>query len=190
LVIAGQGTLLMAKADSTLYAIGTTDAAGFHLLARIVRRPKGIFYLIERSNDAMGIDADRNWDPHASYHRDGRHHVKSFDQLVCPATKRQPLDQSFTGSEPLFDHWFQPGEIAREPTYVGNSSFAESFAVPVALIAINVAHFLSVHLLSPGTPNPRAPLHRLVAEHAFRDAEPWIHVALCADWQSVRHGLN
>src|SRR5262245_4763111 len=41
------------------------------------------------------------WNPHASYHRHGRVHMKSRDRKVLPVQMRQPLTPGFRGSEHL-----------------------------------------------------------------------------------------
>jgi hypothetical protein len=44
---------------------------------------------------------DRDWDPHTSYHLDGRVHMKSYDRKILPAQKRQPLTGVFRNAEHL-----------------------------------------------------------------------------------------
>jgi hypothetical protein len=44
---------------------------------------------------------DGKWNPHSSYHRDGRFHMKSFGRKFEPAQKRQPLTGVFKGTEHL-----------------------------------------------------------------------------------------
>jgi hypothetical protein len=44
---------------------------------------------------------DRDWDPHTSYHLDGRVHMKSYDRKILPAQKRQPLTGVFRDAEHL-----------------------------------------------------------------------------------------
>jgi len=166
-------------ATSSIYGIGVRDAAGLHLIARIARRPSGIFYLIPRSNAEFRIEADRNWDPHVSYHADGQHHVKSFDQRVSSPYYRQPLDQRFSGTEPLFDQSFQPGEFSRVPVLVNTSSLALVFEIPAASIDSTATYVISVSLLAPHAALPQRDWLAVVAEQTFCDAKPWIHVALC-----------
>jgi hypothetical protein len=43
---------------------------------------------------------DGEWNPHASYHRDGTFHSKSFNHKMS-SSKRQPLTEAFKGCEPL-----------------------------------------------------------------------------------------
>jgi hypothetical protein len=166
-------------ATSSIYGVGVRDATGLRLLARIARRPSGIFYLIPRTNAEFGIEADRNWDPHVSYHTDGRHHVKSFDQRVSSPYYRQPLDQRFSGAEPLFDQSFQPGELSGVPALVDTSPLAQVFEIPAASIDSTTVYVISVSLLAPHAALPQRDWLAVVAEQTFRDAEPWIHVALC-----------
>ena len=84
-----------------MHAIAVSDAQGLHLVARVARRPSGIYYLLPRDAKAFQIESDKNWDPHVSYHADGWHHIKSFGQLALTRVKRQALNSSFSGAEPL-----------------------------------------------------------------------------------------
>jgi hypothetical protein len=45
--------------------------------------------------------SDRDWDPHASYHLDGKFHHKSYDRKALPPQQRQPLTAAFCGAESL-----------------------------------------------------------------------------------------
>ena len=161
--------------SSSLYGIAVRDDGGFHLLARIARRPKGIYYLIPRANEDFDIVADKPWDPHASYHSDGWRHFKSFDEYPLSREKRQPLD-SFTGAESLFMQTLQPGELIDLPEFIGKSAFTGTFEIPGAQISRAETYVISVSLLAPGSEPLPEPRVTTVLQHCFRDAIPWIHV--------------
>jgi len=165
----------------TIYGVAVRDAKGLGLVARIARRSSGIYYLIPRANADFGFDADANWDPHASYHADGWHHVKSFNQVTGPRTKRQPL-LGFTGAEPLFDQSFQPGDLTGLALSSPVIESARLFEIPAALIQGGAHYALSVSLLSPGATAPQGPWLRRVIARTFEDTPPWVHVAL---WQGL-----
>src|SRR5207302_2052240 len=44
---------------------------------------------------------DREWDAHASYHRNGTFHQKSHGHVMAAPQKRQPLTGAFKGTEHL-----------------------------------------------------------------------------------------
>ena len=161
--------------SSSLYGIAVRDEGGFHLLARLARRPTGIYYLIPRANEDFDIDADKPWDPHASYHSDGWRHFKSFDEYALSREKRQPLD-SFTGAESLFMQTFQPGELTGLPEFNGKSSFTGTFEIPGAEISQAETYVISVSLVAPGSSPLLEPRISTVLQHCFRDAMPWIHI--------------
>ena len=135
---------------SALHAIAVQDAQGLHLVARVTRRPTGIYYLIPRDAEAFQIDSDMNWDPHVSYHADGSHHIKSFGQLALTRMKRQALNSTFSGAEPLFAQSFQPGELHNLPMLSNASSFVDVFEIPVDRLRSSNHYTLALDLLAPG----------------------------------------
>jgi hypothetical protein len=162
----------------SLFAIVIKDAEGPRLVARVARRALGVYYLIPRNAEDFAIEADENWDPHASYHADGTLHVKSFNALVLTPVKKQPLDRSFSGGEPLFAQSFQPGELVALPSLTDVSRYLNIFEIPRDLVDATEHHTLAVDLLSPGTDRLPGPWQQVVTEHSFTDDVPWIHVTL------------
>ena len=163
---------------SALHAIAVRDAQGLHLVARVARRPSGIYYLIPRDAKAFQIDSDENWDPHVSYHADGSHHIKSFGQLALTRMKRQALNSTFSGAEPLFAQSFQPGDLHNLPTLSNASSFVDVFEIPVDRLRASDHYTLALDLLEPGAGRLGGPWLEVVLEHSFQDASPWIHATL------------
>jgi hypothetical protein len=168
---------------TALYAIAIKDALGLHLVARVARRPSGIYYLIPRDAKSFQIDSDENWDPHASYHVDGTHHVKSFGQILMTRTKRQPLDNAFSGAEPLFAQSFQSGDLQNLSLLSNASVFADVFAIPADRITSGNQYALAVDLLASGARRFEGPWLEAVLEYTFKDALPWIHATL---WRGLR----
>ncbi len=163
---------------TALHAIAVRDAQGLHLVARVARRLSGIYYLIPRDAKAFQIDSDENWDPHASYHADGAHHIKSFGQLVLTRMKKQPLNSTFSGAEPLFAQSFQPGDLHNLPVLSDASAFADVFEIPADRLT-SVDHYtLALDLLAPGARRLGGPWLEAVLEHSFQDALPRIHATL------------
>src|SRR5262245_12372463 len=77
--------------------------------------PKGeIFVMIPRG--------DRDWDPHTSYHLDGRLHGKSHGRKTLAPQKRQPLNSAFKESEHLgiyAGHGKSTGAVCDPKTFDG-----------------------------------------------------------------------
>jgi hypothetical protein len=141
--------------SSALYGIVVRHEQDLYLVSRVTRRPSGIYYLIPRANKAFAVEADAEWDPHASYHSDGWHHVKSFDQTFA-RTKRQPL-ASLQGVEPLFSQSFAPGDLTNLPTRIVTQGFSELVEIPFDCLDATEHYAVAVHLLSPGSSRPSGP---------------------------------
>jgi len=167
---------------TALYAIAVSDALGLHLVARVARRHTGIYYLIPRDAKAFQIDSDENWDPHASYHADGTHHVKSFGQTVLKPVKRQPLSNTFSGAEPLFAQSFQPGELHNLPLLSSTSTLADVFEIPADRLTPVDHYTLALDLVAPGATRLAGPWLEAVLEHSFQDGSPRIHATL---WRGI-----
>ena len=84
---------LRAGPGGHLYAVAIREGSNLWLTLWVRRHRKGdIYVMIPRG--------DRAWEPHLSYHRDGRVHSKSFGHKFFPG-KRQPLNETFKGTEHL-----------------------------------------------------------------------------------------
>ena len=142
---------------SASHAIGIRNAQGLHLVARVARRPSGIYYLIPRDAKAFQIDSDENWDPHVSYHADGWRHIKSFGQLELTPIKRQALNLRMLPNA---------------------SAFVDVFEIPVGRLRSSDHYTLALDLLAPGAGRLGGPWLEAVLEHSFQDASPWIHATL------------
>ena len=74
------------------YAVAIEEGGNLWLTLWVKRDPRACYVLYPRGPGA--------WNPHASYHRDGRYHHKSHNVTLAPPQKRQPLDR-FRGAEHL-----------------------------------------------------------------------------------------
>jgi hypothetical protein len=76
------------------YAVAIQKGADLWLTLWVKCSPKGeVFVMLPRG--------DRDWDPHYSYHADGRCHNKSYGSRIPISQKRQPLTTTFCGIEHL-----------------------------------------------------------------------------------------
>src|SRR6266699_371046 len=80
------------------FAVAVRDENDLFLWLRIRRSPAGDVY--------VALPTGRNqlewkkWNPHASYHRDGQFHHKSFDRRQVSQERQNP-DPGFLGTENL-----------------------------------------------------------------------------------------
>lgn len=148
------------------YAIAIEDDSGLGLTFWIRRSAKGEIFLLYPREPAM--------DPHASYHLDGTYHHKTYG-MTTGSQKRQALDGSFQGAEHLGTFaGHGPGPRMRDLSH-----FDDVVVAPPGSLSGRCGSIL-VDLVAPGA-SP-APQHRagvrIVAERFYRDASPWIAVAI------------
>jgi len=152
------------RAGEYRYAVAVRDETGRLRLTLWVRRdPKGEYFV-------MLPRKDRRWDPHASYHRDGRLHSKSYGRKLLPAQKRQPLNETFRGTENI-------GAFGGHgPKSVGAvcdpNAFSGILEVPIGLLGPRDGT-VAVDLVEPGR-EPAVPWANVVRQQTFRDVVPWV----------------
>lgn len=144
------------------YAVAVREASGLWLTLWVRRSKIGEYFIIVPR-------ADRKWDPHTSYHLDGRFHSKSFGRKHT-VQKRQPLTGQFRGTEHLGAH------AGHGPKRVGAVCDPASFSGVVEVRPGILGPFdggVLVDLVEPGC-NPiwwPAPMRR---QFIFKDAKPWV----------------
>jgi hypothetical protein len=150
--------------DEHRYAVAVRDGSGLWLTLWVRRSPKGEFFI-------MVPRKDRGWDPHTSYHRDGTLHMKSFGSKVL-TQKRQPLTDTFRGTEPLGVH------KGHGPKGVGAicdpAAFSGVLEVEPSVLGPRDGGVL-VDLVEPGCePIPQYSFARIVREGTYQDTIPWV----------------
>lgn len=167
------GTMRLRKsAANLLYAVAVEDEAGLWLTLWVKRsRKPEYFVMIPRSN--------RKWDPHASWHFDGRFHHKTYDHRMA-SQKRQRPDASFKDSENMI---LTP--VTADAQTVGAvcdlSRFDGVLVVPASRLGAG-QHLVSVDLVQPGHRAVPQFCNRLVEQRVFKESVPWVVVTL---WESV-----
>ncbi|PYO03848.1 MAG: hypothetical protein DMD89_01070 [Candidatus Rokuibacteriota bacterium] len=122
-----------------MYAVAIRDDVGLWLLCRVRRSSRGdVYVLFPRS--------DPDWNPHASYHRDGTRHVRSHGGKYIEDQSQRP-DASFRGTESVFALAIQPGEPAMFNTPCDPAEFADVFAIPRRDLPLDEHHTLAVDLV-------------------------------------------
>jgi hypothetical protein len=86
------------KPGEEKYGVAIRNNSGLRLTLFVRCSPKGeVFIIMPR--------AETGWDPHASYHLNGRFHQKSCDRKIAVSIQeRQPLTSAFKGNENLGDY--------------------------------------------------------------------------------------
>ena len=149
------------------YAVAVREGSDLWLTLWVRRSRKGEFFI-------MVPRADRDWDPHTSYHLDGTLQMKSHDSTVLPPTKRQPLTGAFRGTEHL------GGFIGHGPKSVGAICDPTAFSgvVEVAPRVLGPRDgVVTVDLVEPGC-EPTAFHWTQIIRQDFRDAIPWVVITI------------
>lgn len=157
------------------YAVAIEQDEKLWLTLWIRRSPKGeIFVFWPRGRG--------EWNPHTSYHRDGRFHSKS-DGVKAGVQHRQRLDR-FAGTEHL-------GVFAGHGTGASlcyPEGFTSVLRVPPGTLTGTSGSVL-IDLIEPGhspAPQHRDPAsHTIVLEETYRDVSPWVVVAVTAPRTNV-----
>jgi hypothetical protein len=148
--------------DESIYGVALREGSDLWLIAWVKRdRKRDVYVFIPRN--------DPDWNPHTSYHRDGRSHAKSFGRKMF-VWKRQPLTDPFKGCVHL-------GMFAGHmPKSVGAicdpAMFAGVMEVPPGILGPRNG-FVAVDLIEPGC-EPHELLHPVTLTETFKDLVPWI----------------
>jgi transcriptional regulator with XRE-family HTH domain len=152
------------------YAVAIEDGAELRLALVVRRSRKGEYFIL--------MPRDGDWNPHASYHRLGQYHQKSFDQKMM-VQQRQRLDQ-FTGTEHLGSFM---GFGAGAAPICHPANFTSVLEVPPGILESTHGHVL-IDLVEPGVAPKQIhrenPGLRITDEKTFRDGSPWVVIAVAA----------
>ncbi len=151
------------------YAVAVREGSDLWLALWVRRSRKGEFFV-------MLPRADKDWDPHTSYHLDGTRHMKSYDRKVLPPEKRQPLTGVFRGSEDLgaFGGYAPKGvgAICEPADFSGIVEVAPGVLGPrdgtVKVDIVGSDHELPKDF----------PWTRIVVQQVFRDTVPWVVITV------------
>ncbi len=150
------------------YAVAVREGSDLWLTLWVRRSRKGEFFV-------MVPRADRDWNPHTSYHLDGTLHMKSYDRRALLSTKRQPLTGAFRGTESL-GAFFGHG-----PKGVGAMCDPMAFSGVVEVVAGVVGPRdggITVDLVEPDHEPTAFPWTQIVTRQVFRDIIPWVVITV------------
>lgn len=156
--VAGAGALTYAAAVRD-------DDRRLWLFAWVRRSPKGEYFV-------MRPFGEKGWDPHSSYHRDGRLHHKSHGRKVAGPYRRQPLDATFQGAEQIIGlSPLQLDAVRAVKVTCNPEHFTGILEVPGAVVrAPNIV--LSVDITEPGKEPQALPWSSVVGQKRFTDCVP------------------
>jgi len=153
------------------YAVAIGDGADLRLALVIRRSRKAECFIL--------YPRDGEWDPHSSYHHDGKYHQKSYGQKMGSVSQRQHLDQ-FAGTEHL-GSFLGFGTAA---PICDLANFTSVLKVPAGILGATHGCVL-VDLVEPGVRSN--PLHRdglqIIHEATYVDCSPGVVIAIAASSQ-------
>ena len=152
------------------YGIAIEDDGQLWLTLWVKRSPNGEYFICYPRGRGT-------WNPHASYHRDGRYHQKSYG-LKSSVQQRQAL-AVFKGTEHLgMFAGHGPGMAVCDP-----AGFTSVLRVSAGVLTGRSGCVL-IDLVEPGhTPaahHRAVPGLKIVTEKTYRDCSPWVVVAVAA----------
>ena len=150
------------------YAVAVREGPDLWLTLWVRRSPKGEFFV-------MTPRGDRDWNPHSSYHRDGRFHMKSWGHKIDSRQKRQPLTGAFRGTEHLGAY------AGHGPKRVGAICDPTAFSgiVEVAPGVLGPRDGgVVVDLVEPGCEPLSWP--NVARQEVFRDFLPWLVIRIAS----------
>jgi hypothetical protein len=153
------------------YAVALRDGANLWLTLWVRRSPKGDVYVFQPR-------ADGRWNPHASYHRDGTLHSKSYDRKFF-VRQRQPLNSSFHGTEHI-------GIFAGHGKGAGAICDPKDFSAVIEIepgILGPIHGTVAVDLVEPSCEPIDLMMsnHKEVARQEFRDVVPYLVIRVSAE---------
>lgn len=150
-----------------LYAVAIRQDSKLWLALWVRRSQKGDIFVLKPQSAS-------DWDPHTSYHRDGRVHSKSYGKVVFPPNQRQPLTPAFRGTELLVIYaGFGTRSVGAECDPVTFSGIVE---VPSGLLGVSDGVVI-VDLVEPGC-EPVECYREIVLREYFREGIPWIVITV------------
>ena len=163
--------------DERMFAVAVRDGEELFLRVRIRRAARGgdIYYSLPTGRSAPEW---KKWDPHGSYHKDGRSHHKSFDRKALVRQSQKP-DFGFKGWWPFIVILAGRNDAQAFGTICDPTKFAEVMEIPATVLSAENKTHISIDLTEPGVePSMAIRGAEVIAEQTFRDSIPWILVRL------------
>jgi hypothetical protein len=157
-----------------MFALAVRDGDDLFLWIRL-RRAAGtdIYYVIP-----TGREDERDWkkwNPHGSWHRNGRLHHKSFHKKVL-SDERQKPDASFEGTYNLITRGLASDEPRAFGVLCDRTKFSEVMEIPIEILSPkHYETYTSVDVSEPGMqPILMGGQEEVLVQRVFDDAVPHI----------------
>lgn len=158
-----------AHSNDLLYAVAVRDNAHLWLVLWVKRSTRGEYFVMFPRDEA-------GWDPHASYHRDGRHHHKSHDRKMI-ITPRQPPTVGFRGTEQMLTTPIELENVRAVKALCDPSQFTGVFEIPGGLLRQRGSG-VAVDVTEANGPPLAQPWSEIVMQARFSDAVPEVLLTL------------
>jgi hypothetical protein len=163
------------KDTAGMFAVAFRDEADLWLHLRIRRDGNGDIYTMIPTG-RNGADW-KKWNPHASLHKDGNFHHKSFNKKML-SRKEQSPNGTFSGTKNVIQRPIAADEPRGFGVKCNADEFERVFEISISEIPIEkYSAYLFVDICEPGK-EPEALIGTAVATHVFDDATPHIVVTL------------
>lgn len=154
------------KGTAALYAIAVRDTTNVWLFAWTKKSRKGDYYVFVPRTD-------RKWDPHASFHRDGRVHQKSHDRRIPPIRHEMKPDDSFRGAVSLGLYVIDARSVAAVGAVCEPGLFDDVLAIPSSVVTGGRGrHLVAIEVVHAGGPSIAQPASRVLLERRFVGTVP------------------
>ena len=160
------------KCQKRMYAITVRNGKDIILFLSICRGTNGDVYVNFPRDKAPEME------PHSSFHASGQHHQKSFG-YISMFRQRQKPDANFRGSANVVTTGIATDEPRDMQTPFQKDAFQEVFEIPIGdLRAEKYLTMISVDITEAGGTPIITKGAKVILQHAYRDAIPWIQVTL------------
>jgi len=147
------------------YAVAIEDGTDLRVTLWVKRSRAGECVILQ--------PRDGKWDPHCTYHRDGRYHNKSHS-MKSSVQRRQPLDQ-FKGTEHLGIFYGHGTAVPKcDPSH-----YSAIMTVPPGILERGGVIIDLVEPRTSPSAHHREP-HKIFREETYRDCAPWVVVAVAS----------
>ena len=158
------------------YAIAVRDKGHLFVFMWVRYSQKGEFFVI------LPRPHDRRIAARASYHANGRYHIKTHEKLGFPKImpqRRQKPGQNFVGTEHLLAQKIAPWHARDIGVTCDPKKYTDVFEIPVAdLREGQVITRTSVDVVSPGYNPNLGPNIRIIRQKTYQDGFPFIVFSL------------
>jgi len=158
------------------YAVAVRDGPGLLLFLWVKRSEVGDFYaFLPRPHDTNINHA------HASYHVDGRYHIKSHNMSgrnKIMYQQRQKPDHSFVGTGHLLEQTITLANVRSIGHECDPNEFSEVFEISVLELETRTYTRVTSDVVSPGHGPNLVPGARVIRQKEYRDSFPFVVLTL------------